>query len=454
MTLARTLSRFAIETQWNDLPQVVQHAAVRSNLNWLGCALAGSQTKTLESALSASQYLSDHGNLSLIGRSEFVDPSQAAFLNCLSSAAHAFDDTHLQTITHPTGPVAAVVWALAEQLSLKGNYLNGKALMRALAIGMEIECRLSNAIVNEGNGAHIGWYMTGLTGGMGAAVAASLLLNLSEDQTVTAMSLAAVQAGGLRATHGSMATAFVPAMAARNGLAAARLVQAGFTSNEHTLDGKNGLLAVLSEQCNATLALSQLGHRYEILDNAFKPYPCGIVIHPSIDACIALHQAGPWAADDIESVSLWVHEDTLRLCGRVLPHTLLDAQVSVFHWAAATLIYPTEVLENAELNRIQDQSLQSLQQIISVQVDKSLQSDQARARLRTRSGREVNVNVDHATASAANPMTDSQLNEKFTSLAMRVFSAEDSLAMRDLSWDLPNLSLPIAWLEKARVKDV
>ncbi|MFM9990925.1 MAG: MmgE/PrpD family protein [Burkholderiaceae bacterium] len=450
LSLARNLTRFVLNSNWIDLPDSVKAAAVRANMNWLACALAGSQTPTFNSALGAAQVLSSRGELSLIGRHETVDASQAVFLNCLSSAAHAFDDTHLKTITHPTGPVAATVWTLAEQLSKEGKFFKGHELMAALILGMEVECRMSNAIVNHGQGAHIGWYMTGLTGGIGSAAAASKLLGLTENQTVMALSLASAQSGGFRATHGSMGTAFVPAMAARNGLAATRLAQQGFNCTEHCLDGTNGLLAVLSDHCDATLALKGLGQIFEVMDNALKPYPCGIVIHPAIDTCIALHQQGPWAVQDVESVTLWVHEDTLRLCGRRLTDTVLDTQNSLYHWAAASLIYPNDVLDNYELPRVMDPKLRDLQTRIEANVDSGMQSDQARAQLRTRQGAVFNASVEHASASAANPMTDEQLNNKFMKLAQRVFSESQALSLKDMSWHLPELIRPLEWFEKSR----
>ena len=449
--LTRSLARFALETPWAAMPPSVQSAAVRANLNWLACALAGSQTPTVHSALAAAQALSGSGSHGLVGRRETLDASQAVFINCLSSAAHAFDDTHLKTITHPTGPVAAVVWALAEQQAAQGVRCSGADLLGALVVGMEVECRLSNAIVNHGRGAHLGWYMTGLTGGIGAAVAGARLLGMSEDQAVMAMSLAAAQSGGFRATHGSMGTAFVPAMAARNGLVALRLAQAGFTCTEHAIDGNNGLLAVLSPDCDVALALADLGQTYEILDNALKPYPCGIVIHPAIDACMALAQQLKNPLEEVASLSLWVHGDTLRLCGRRLPETALDAQISLYHWAAASLVYPSDALGNAELPRVQDPQLQALQSRIQAQADDSLQSDQARAQLRTHAGQVLDTFIEHASASAANPMTDEQLNHKFTALSLRALPQAQAQALKDMSWQLPTLTDPLACLHQACV---
>jgi 2-methylcitrate dehydratase PrpD len=210
-------------------------------------------------------------------------------------------------------------------------------------------------------------------------------------------------------------------------------------------------LAVLSPNCDAALALDGLGQTYEILDNALKPYPCGIVIHPAIDACMALALQLKTPLEEVASLSLWVHGDTLRLCGRRLPETALDAQISVYHWAAASLVYPSDALGNAELPRVQDPQLRALQSRIQAQADDSLQSDQARAQLRTHAGQVLDTFVEHASASAANPMTDEQLNHKFTALSLRALPQAQAQALKDMSWQLPTLTDPLACLHQACV---
>src|SRR5690606_30973374 len=104
-----------------------------------------------------------------------------------SSSAHTYDDTHLSTITHPTGPVASALLAVAGKLAGVGRPVTGRALLAALAVGMELECRTSCAISESR--ASLGWYMTGLSGGIGAAAAVGRLLGLPHDRMVSAIGL-------------------------------------------------------------------------------------------------------------------------------------------------------------------------------------------------------------------------------------------------------------------------
>ena len=151
---------------------------------------------------------------SVLGRRDKVDIASAALLNGISSHTFDFDDTHLKTIIHPAGPVAPAALALVEHLGL-----SGRKLLDALVVGIEVSCRVGNAIYPD----HYdrGWHITGSTGMLGSAAACARLLRLDVDQTQMALGLAASQPVGLREQFGTMTKPFHPGAAARNGLMAA-----------------------------------------------------------------------------------------------------------------------------------------------------------------------------------------------------------------------------------------
>jgi 2-methylcitrate dehydratase PrpD len=392
----------------------------------MAVALSGSRSPTVHRALAAMQAMSAIGPCSVVGHRLELDPAQAAFINSLSASAQAYDDTHLPTITHPGAPVVAAAWSVAEDETRRGRSLCARDLLLAIALGVEIQCRLSNAIVANGRGAHLGWYMTGLSGGIGAALSSSLLMDLPAEQVSMAIGLAAAQSAGVRSTHGSMATAFVPAFAARNGVISAYMAREGFTCTDHVLDGHNGLLDVLSASCEPQLLTHRLGEHFEMRSNAYKPYPCGIVIHAAIDACLAVGHGLELSGDDVEAVELSVHPSTLALCGKKRPETELDAQVSLFHWAACALLHPGNWLQAASLPLILDPKCQALQDKIRANADPGLERYQARARLTIKGGGVHEAYVEQATASSGKPMTDAQLDEKFLMLAQCVMSEAQS----------------------------
>ncbi|WP_375462054.1 MmgE/PrpD family protein [uncultured Enterovirga sp.] len=437
--VAETMAEFARTARWEELPAEIRREAGRAWLNHVGCATGGASTSTVAAAIRGVRSMGSAGSVPLLAREERFGLGDAALLGSLSASAHTFDDTHLATITHPTGPVAAALAAVSFELSSAGRPVPGKDLLAALMVGTELECRVSMAI--SAGGSHLGWYMTGLSGGIGAAAAVARLLGLDQDGFVWAIGLAAAQACGTRATHGSMALTYVPGVAARNGLVAAYMAGSGFDCGPGSVDGRNGLLQVLTGGRDAAPIMDGLGSRYEVLNNAYKPYPCGIVIHPAIDACLHLIRAEGVDASGIEAVELRVHPDALNLCWRKLPETEADAQVSLFHWVAAALVTGSAGLDQGALACISHQAVRSLQEKTAATPDPGLLGNQAEVELRLRGGRTVKRFTSDATGSVSNPMTDDQLTAKFRALARLSLGneqAEDLLALSLGTPDLPD----------------
>ncbi len=423
-TIARCLAHYTRDTQWTTLPEAVRRESQRAMLNWIACAVGGARTPSTDAAVIGAMALNPGGNTPMLGRSELTGIADAAMVMCLSSSAHTFDDTHLETITHPTGPVAAAAISVAHSLSGQGKPVSGQEFLTALALGIETECRVSKAIV--AGGSHIGWYMTGLSGGIGAAVAVAYLLGLSEDRISAAIGLATAQACGLRATHGSMSIALVPGLAARNGITAAYFARGGLTCNDYLIEGRNGLLEVIADSKQAPLIVQDLGSDFEMMRNAYKPYPCGIVIHPSIDACLQLANNPAVVANQIKEIQLQVHPDAMRLCWRKLPENELDAQVSVYHWVGASLVHKKAGLQEGSLKCVQDPQVRALQERTFIKINEQLADNQAVATVVLDDGRAFEAVVDNATGSKTNPMTDEQLVAKFRTLCGPVLGSEAS----------------------------
>ena len=421
--VSHELADFVLTATWDGLPQQVRRETLRAHLNWVACALGGARTVTADVAIRGIAAMGARGDSPVLGRAERFDMVNAALLNALHASAHAFDDTHLKTITHPTAPVAAAAWAALHARRSQGHPLSGTDLLLAVALGIEIQCRISNAILADDGNSDPGWYITGVSGGIGAALATGRLMGLGHEALVWAIGLAATQACGIRATHASMASAYVPALAARNGLTAAGMAAAGFNCGDACIDGPKGLLQVMARRVNTGPIRDGLGSSFELLETAYKPYPCGIVIHPTIDACLALAASPGLDMDQIERLDLRVHPDAIRLTGNKLPQTEMDTQVSLYHWAAAALLRQSAGLDEYALDCVQDQRVRDLQERIFALADASLASDQALASLRLRDGRSFEVRIEHASGSTANPMTNAQLERKFRAMAGPVLGA-------------------------------
>src|SRR6266545_1450789 len=327
MEVTRALARFVVDHHPSGVPEKVRHEAARSFLNWTGCAVGGSRHETVENALKALKPFSGPAEATVLGRTDRVDIMQAALMNGITSHTFDFDDTHLKTVIHPSGPVASAILALAERQAV-----SGEGFLHAFILGVEVECRIGSSVYPEHY--DVGWHITGTAGVFGAAAAAGKLLGLNEQQMTWALGIAATQSSGLREMFGTMAKPFHPGNAARNGLLAALLAQQNFTSSNQGIEAKRGYAHVLSTAFKPDEITARLGETWEIALNTYKPYACGIVIHPIIDACVQLRNEYGLEPDDVVAVDAQVHRLVLELTGKKTPQVGLESKFSVYHSAA------------------------------------------------------------------------------------------------------------------------
>lgn len=432
-TITAELAAFASRSRFATLPGHVRTEAARAFLNWMGCVLGGCHEPAVEIARASAAESGSHRQASIIGHGQRTDVASAAFLNCLSSSVLAFDDTHLATVTHPTGPVAAALLAFCEQATV-----SGEDFINALAVGIEIECRMSNVLLLPPARSNVGLYVTGLTGPIGAAAALGNLFRFDEQTMTWALGLAATQASGFRATHGSMAGLVVPAVAARNGVSAAMLASNGFTCSDDALESENGFIGVFSPGADLGHAVDGLGERFELQQNAYKPYPCGIVIHPTIDACLDVTGRLPPDAR-IETVKLTVHPLALALTDRRSPISTLEAQISLYHCAAAALLRGSAGVAELRPACIADPAVAALRNRIEAIADPALGRDAAVMEATLADGSILRSHVTNARGSINRPMTDDELDIKFTRQASGVLSDNASSQLLRLCRNVASL---------------
>jgi len=280
-----------------SLPDAVRDHARLNLLNIVGCILGGCRDEAVDAAVGALDAAGSHGNAPIIGRHERVAPLDAAFLDALASTVHTFDDTHLRSVIHPTGPAACALFAL---INRRETTTTAADLLTALAIGMEVSCRLGRVLTDPPAKTHIGTFLTGITCGIGAAAACGHLLRLDPDAMASALGSAIQHASGTRGAHGTHGGSLAPAVAARSGLYSALLAANGLRAGARGLDGPYGLTQVFGA-VDPDSVLEGLGERYELLDVAIKPYPCGVVIHPMIDAGLSVYgRVAPTNIDRID----------------------------------------------------------------------------------------------------------------------------------------------------------
>ena len=319
--VTRTLAQFIVESQYGDIPDAVVHEARRALLHWIGCSLGGCRHEAVETALAVFGEFSGPRAATVLGRSERVDILLAALMNGISADVLGFSDTHLKTVIHAGGVIGPAILALAERTPV-----TGEDFLHAFLLGIEVACRVGLSVYPWHYAR--GWHITGTAGTFGAAAAAGKLLRLNEQRMTWALGIAATQAAGLREMFGSMCKSLHGGRAAQNGLSAALLAQKGFTSSEHAIEAPRGFANVLGEAPNLAAITIGLGTTFEVLQNTYKPFPCGVVIHPVIDGCVTLKAAHAIDASNIQRIALRVHPLVLELCGRKTPATTSEAKLS------------------------------------------------------------------------------------------------------------------------------
>jgi 2-methylcitrate dehydratase PrpD len=433
MEVTRRLARYAVESRWSDVPAKVRKEAARSILNWIGCAVGGCRHETIDRALAALAEFSGPRQASVLGRRERLDILHAALMNGMSSHVFDFDDTHLKTIIHPSGPVASALLALAERRPVSGS-----EFMHAFIIGVEVECRIGNAVYP----AHydVGWHITGTAGVFGAAAACGRLLKLNEQQMTWALGIAATQSSGLREMFGTMCKSFHPGRAAQNGLASALLASKDFTSSNRAIEAPRGFANVLSTQRDYAEITEGLGESYEVALNTYKPFACGIVIHPTIDGCVQLRREHGLKAEQIERVSVRVHPLVLELTGKKTPQVGLEGKFSVYHSAAVAIIHGAAGEKEYSDACVRDPVVIALRDRVEAVADESVSEDAAQIEIRLRDGKVLNKHVAHAIGSLERPMTDADLEEKFRGLTDAILPKARTQALIKTCWKVSELA--------------
>lgn len=431
--VTRTLAHYVVTAKYDDLPANVRKEGVRTLLNWVGVAIGGSRHQTVDIAVAALTPFSGPAQASLFGRRERFDIMNAAFLNGVSSHIFDYDDTHLKTIIHPAGPVASAILALSEM-----QPVSGKEFLNALVLGVETECRIGNAVYP--NHYDVGWHITGTAGVFGSAAAVGKLLNLNEQQMVWALGLAASQPVGLRESFGSMNKSFNPGRAASNGIFAAMLASKNFTSSDGMIEAKRGWANTISTKQDYNEITGDLGKRYETALNTYKPFACGIVLHPAIDAAIQLRNENKLTADQIERVDLKVHPLVLELTGKKTPREGLEGKFSIYHAVAVAIVEGAGGEKQFSDRAVSDPTIVALRSKVIPVITPGIDPAQVDMTVVLRDGRQLHRRIEHAIGSVETPMTDKQLETKFADLADGVLPAATVRRVMDACWNIENLT--------------
>lgn len=393
------------------IPDAVRAESRRTFANVLGVAIGASQEAATDIIVAQATAHGGDGAVLIPGRDELVDTLNAA--TCIGFEAHLddYDDTHLETVIHVGASSLAAVLSVGQELGS-----TGAEVMRAFTLGSEVTLRVGVAM----SPSHYdrGWHISGTCGVFGAAAAAAILMGYDAEGLERSLVLAAGMTIGVRDAFGTMTKPYHPGKAASNGVLAARLagrLKDLVVTDADLLTGPEGVFAVLADASDVTRITASYDDTWELQKNAYKPYPCGIVIHPVIDAALDLSAAVSDRINRIDAVRIACHPLVVELTGNPEPRDGLEARFSAIHGAAAGLVDGHVGLAQYRDERVTLPDLVALRARCTLIVDEYLDREAAAIEVDV-DGETLRAAIPHARGSLARPLSNDELESKITRL--------------------------------------
>jgi 2-methylcitrate dehydratase PrpD len=327
------VKRFIATTSLKDIPADAIRQAKQCLIDGFGVILAGSTVRGSAIVREYVKSITDKKDATALGPEKVMAPAAlAAMANGASGHAMDYDDTQLSTtpdrtfglLTHPTLPPLCASLAICERMGLSGS-----AFLEAYLIGFEVECKIAEAI--DPNHYERGFHSSGTCGTFGAAAAAAKLLKLNDQQLGHMLAIAASMASGIRLNFGTMTKPLHVARACENGVSAAELAARGFTGGDDGLDGKWGFFQVFGGGADLDRLIPVMGKPHTIVSPgvSIKPYPCGSLSHPSLDAMLKVVVDNDLKPEQIKAVRLRAGSNILEPLRYKIAKTELEAKFSL-----------------------------------------------------------------------------------------------------------------------------
>ena len=432
-TLAERLGQFAVDHTYDRLPEAVRHSIRQRTLDTLGIMVAATPLPTSRAVSAYAQSQGGRPEAHAVGVAEPLPAELAALVNGTLAHSLDYDDTHLPSVLHPSASVVPAALAVAEATGR-----DGRELTAAIAVGLEICVRLGMAGYDRDarNNTYFdrGQHATSICGTIGAAASAAVLLGLGPPGVTNAIGIAVSMAGGVIEANrtGGTVKRIHCGWAAHAGISAARLTEHGITGPPTALEGRFGFFqAFLDGHYDAAAIEAGLGERWEVPGIFFKPYPANHFTHAGIDAALALRAQGI-DLDGIDTLTLGVAEPTVRTIGEPIevkraPATGYQAQFSGPYTVVAALLgggglglglddftdaLATEPARQAQMAKVTVVGHAECSEIFPNQFPAVLTA-------RLHDGRELEQAVMSNRGGPQRPLSDRELERKFTDNAAR-----------------------------------
>ncbi len=425
---------FITRTRFERIPENVLVEAKRCLIDGFGVVLAGSTAQGSAIVREWVKASSAAGDSTILGPARMsAAAAHAALANGASGHAMDYDDTQLSTtpdrifglLTHPTVPALSASLAVSERLGA-----SGRAFLEAFLTGVEVECKIAEAI----NPDHYqrGFHSTGTIGTFGAAASTARLLNLDAAATAHALGIAASLSAGIRVNFGSMTKPLHAGRAAENGVTAAELAGRGFTAGDDGLDGEWGFFQVLGGGADLPRILGALGKPFSIVDPgvSFKPYPCGSLGHPTMDAMLKLVTDHDVKPEQIARVRVRAGSNILNPLRYKTAKTELEAKFCLPFMMASIALRRRAGIREFTDPFVSSAPVQAMMSRVETVFDQGIEArgfDKMRSIVEvdlTGGGTLTQPSDDRYRGGPDRPFTRAELHEKFTDCASLVLPPE------------------------------
>jgi 2-methylcitrate dehydratase PrpD len=434
MTASELLADHFVGLRPDDLPPKLIEDAKTLVLDYLGVALAGSQTDSGSIAARFAAETGGAGEATIVGDGRLVPAVHAAFANAIASHSVELDDVDVLALFHFSPPVVSSALAVAER-----EQVSGADFITAVVAGCEMMARASAA--TNPSLRNRGYHTTPVCGVFGAAIAAARLLKLDRDATVSALGMAGAQASGLMEMYGpSMHKRFNPGPAARNGVTAALMARLGFTAAATIFEGERGFCRAFSDDFEVEALTRDLGLDYPV-HMEFKPYSCARPIHNAIDCALNIRTQLVQRLSDVAAITVHRHPTWAHYHQNASPSTYHEAQVSLPYSVAVALLEGAALLPQYRADKLRDPDISRLAGMVTIVADPSLpRGVSCVMTLETKTGAVYRSQVDHPRGSIANPMTADEIDAKVHLLADDVIGRTAVNTLIDTVRNLTSLS--------------
>lgn len=423
--LTREVAAFVTSTRSTDISGELLEISKKSILDGLGLALSGSVAASGRLIVDYLNTLGSTGDATAIGTSLRLPPRFAAFANGVAIHADDYDDTQLASgkdrvyglLTHPTAPALPAALALAEHMGRSGRHL-----LTAYNVGVEIECKIAEAI--DPRHYQQGFHATGTCGTFASAAAASWLKGLDVDQTARAMAIAASQSAGLRENFGTMTKPFHAGRASESGVVAADLAALGWTATDKILEAGRGFFRAAGGGFDAAAIVGKLGKPWTFLDPgvSIKPFPSGSLTHPGMTRFLELVREHDLHPQDVVSIDVGTNQNMPNALIHHRPTTELQAKFSMEFCMAILLLERRAGLPQFTDEVVNRPDVRAMIERVNFHVHPQAEAagyDKMTTILdiRLRDGRHITDRADFGKGSPQYPMSYDEVAEKFMGCA-------------------------------------